>query len=95
MSKELKKWDIADCLDSEEMIIAYLDAALEENDPASLYEALGDVARAKSITKISNDTGITRDGIYKALTADSNPGFETLQKIVGALGYRFSLIKAV
>ena len=93
MIKEARPWDTADYLNSEEDIIGYLDAVLEENDPALLYVALGNVARARGMTQLSKDTGITREGLYKALTAESNPGFETLQKIVGALGYRFTLVK--
>jgi len=81
-------WDAARYLESDEDIAAYLDAALEEDDPALLAAALGDVARAKGMTDIARDTGLGRESLYKALSADGNPEFGTVQKVVRSLGLK-------
>jgi len=81
-------WDITRYLDSDEAIAAYLDAALEEDDPALLAAALGDVARAKGMTFIARETGLGRESLYKALSPEGNPEFGTVQKVVRSLGLR-------
>ncbi|MDI6844445.1 MAG: putative addiction module antidote protein [Anaerosomatales bacterium] len=81
-------WDVVRYLDSDEAIAAYLDAVLEEDDPALLAAALGDVARAKGMTQIARETGLGRESLYKALSPEGNPEFATVQKVVRALGLR-------
>jgi len=81
-------WDAASYLENNEDIAAYLDAALDEDDPALLAAALGDVARAKGMTEIARETGLGRESLYKALSADGNPEFGTVQKVVRALGLK-------
>ncbi len=81
-------WDVTRYLDSDEAIAAYLDAALEEDDPALLAAALGDVARAKGMTQIARETGLGRESLYKALSPEGNPEFGTVQKVVRSLGLR-------
>ena len=81
-------WDPARYLDSDEAVAAYLDAALEEDDPALLAAALGDVARAKGMTDIARETGLGRESLYKALSSEGNPEFGTVQKVVRSLGLR-------
>jgi len=89
--KTAAKWDTAEFLTNDEDIVAYLNAALEEGDQAALTAALGNIARAKGMTQLAKDTGITRDGLYKALSPEGNPSFSTVQKVVRALGYRLDV----
>ena len=81
-------WDITRYLDSDEAIAAYLEAALEEEDPALLAAALGDVARAKGMTQIARETGLGRESLYKALSSHGNPEFATVQKVLRSLGLK-------
>lgn len=85
---ETHPWDITRYLDSDEAIAAYLDAALEEDDPTLLAAALGDVARAKGMTMIARETGLGRESLYKALSSEGNPEFGTVQKVVRSLGLK-------
>ncbi len=82
------RWDAADYLKSEADMAAYLQACLEEapDDPAFLAAALGDIARAHGMVQLAKETGITRDGLYKALSKDGNPTFGTVLKVMRALG---------
>ena len=79
-------WDPADHLQSEEEKAAYLEAALEEGDPALIAAALGDIARAKGMTQVARDAGLGRESLYKALSPAGNPEFATILKVVAALG---------
>ena len=81
-------WDAARYLETDEDIAAYLDAALEEDDPTLLAAALGDIARAKGMTEIARETGLGRESLYKALSSDGNPEFGTVQKVVRSLGLK-------
>ncbi|HEY3411781.1 MAG TPA: addiction module antidote protein [Armatimonadota bacterium] len=81
-----KPFDAADYLKTEEDMVAYLEAALEEDDPAAVAAALGDIARAKGMTKIARDAGLGRESLYKALSPEGNPELATVMKVVRALG---------
>lgn len=70
---------------------AYLDAVLEENDPKLLAAALGDIARARNVSQLAKEVGISREGRYKALSGEGNPAFSTVSKIANALGLRLSI----
>lgn len=83
-----RPWDAARYLETDEDIAAYLDAALEEDDAALLAAALGDVARAKGMAEIARETGLGRESLYKALSAEGNPEFGTVQKVVRSLGLK-------
>jgi len=83
-----KKWDAAEHLESEEDIVAYLEAALEDGDAAVVAAALGDIARAKGMSDIARETGLGRESLYKALSAEGNPALSTILKVVKALGLR-------
>jgi probable addiction module antidote protein len=83
-----KPWDPADHLKTEEDMAAYLEAALEEGDPALVAAALGDIARAKGMTQVARDTGLGRESLYKALSASGNPEIATVMKVVAALGLK-------
>jgi probable addiction module antidote protein len=85
---ETHPWDITRHLDSDEAIAAYLDAVLQESDPALLAAALGDVARAKGMTQIARATGLGRESLYKALSPEGNPELGTVLKVVQSLGLR-------
>jgi probable addiction module antidote protein len=90
--KTAARWDTAEFLTSDEDIVAYLNAALEDGDQALVTVALGNIARAKGMTQLARETGITRDGLYKALSSDSNPSFNTVQKVVKALGFKLGVV---
>ena len=81
-------WDVTEHLETAEDMAAYLEAALEEGDPALVAAAMGDIARAKGITQIARETGLGRESLYKALSPEGNPEFATVLKVVRALGLR-------
>jgi probable addiction module antidote protein len=83
-----KPWDVAEHLETEEDMAAYLEAALEDGDPALVAAALGDIARAKGMAQIARETGLGRESLYKALSPEGNPGFGTVLKVMKALGLR-------
>jgi probable addiction module antidote protein len=86
---QTKTWDITEHLKSEEDMVAYLDAALEEGDASLIAAALGDIARAKGMSQIAKDTGLGRESLYKTLSPTGNPEFATVLKVMGALGLQF------
>ena len=93
MKKKIRKiktrpWDAAEHLKSEADLAAYLEAALEDGDPALIAAALGDIARAKGMSEIARETGLGRESLYKALSPEGNPEFSTVLKVVRALGLR-------
>ncbi|MCA3255489.1 MAG: putative addiction module antidote protein [Alphaproteobacteria bacterium] len=71
-------------------IQAIIDEAADANDPRILIDALGDVARSKGMTEIAAKTGLTRQGLYKALGPDGNPSFDTVMRVLAALGLRLT-----
>ncbi|OGT72301.1 MAG: putative addiction module antidote protein [Gammaproteobacteria bacterium RIFCSPLOWO2_02_FULL_57_10] len=81
-------WDPAEHLKSEEDMAAYLEAALDEGDPALVAAALGDIARAKGMTALARDTGLARESLYKALSPTGNPELATIMRVVEALGLK-------
>lgn len=83
-----RKWDAAEHLKSDADMAAYLEAALEDGDPALVAAALGDIARAKGMSGIARQTGLGRESLYKALSRDGNPEISTVLKVVKALGLR-------
>ncbi|MDE0079951.1 MAG: putative addiction module antidote protein [Caldilineaceae bacterium] len=86
-----RPWDAADYLKTDADIDAYLDAALEDGDPQLITAALGDIAKARGMTKVAADIGCSRESLYKALSANGNPLFATVLKTVNALGLRLRL----
>ncbi|ANN68830.1 addiction module antidote protein [Bordetella bronchialis] len=85
---ELPEFDAAEFLNSEEDIAAYLTTVLEDDDPALLAVALGNIARARGMTQVAKDAGIAREALYKALRPGSDPRFETISRVCAALGVR-------
>lgn len=74
-------------------MIAYLDAALEDGDPALIVAALGDIARAKGMTQVAREAGLGRESLYKALSLSGNPEFASVLKVLKALGLRFQVAR--
>ena len=89
-----QRYDTADYLEKEEDIAAYLAACAEEEDPALFLAALGDVARARNMTELAERTGLTRVGLYKALSGTGNPSFATVSKVAHALGFKITVAAA-
>jgi len=87
MSEQFSRWDPVDQLQSEEDMAMYLDACLEEDpgDGSVVRAALNDIARAQGMTQLAKATGITREGLYKALSPTGNPEFSTILKVIKAL----------
>ncbi|MGY5846532.1 addiction module antidote protein [Salegentibacter sp. HM20] len=83
---ETTKLDIADYLDSDEMIAEYLNTVLEDGDSSDLIVAIGHIAKAIGMTKIAEKTGMSRSSLYKALTVGAKPQFETIFKVLKAIG---------
>ena len=79
------KFDAAEYLGSEEAVAAYLSAVMEENDPDLLIAALGDIARARGMARLAEDSGLNRESLYKALRPGAKPRFETIFRIMKAL----------
>ncbi len=86
---ETMPWDAAAHLETNEDMIAYLDAALEDGDPGLIVAVLGDIARAKGMTQIARRAGLGRESLYKALSPTGNPEFATILKVVHALDLQF------
>ena len=82
----LSKYDVADYLDSDEMVAAYLDLAFESGDLSRIAEALGNVARARGMTKIAKATGLSREQLYRTLSAKGKPELATVLKVMTAIG---------
>lgn len=85
------QWDSADHLETAEDIAAYLEAVFADGDPALINHALGIVARAKGMTEIAQRTGMGRQSLYKALSADGHPEFSTVLNVVHALGLKLTV----
>ena len=83
---ETSKFDIADYLDSNEMIAEYLNAVLEEGNDTEIVTAIGQIAKAIGMTKIAEETGMSRPSLYKALSEGSKPQFSTIMKVLKAVG---------
>lgn len=90
---KLKRFDIIGFLDSDEALVEYLNAALEEEDPKYFAKALGNVARAKGMTSISESTGLGRKSLYRSLSDEGNPRIETLFKVLAALNVRLAITR--
>ncbi|WP_027672867.1 addiction module antidote protein [Rheinheimera baltica] len=93
MSIKLQDYDVAEHLRTPEEMAAYLEASIAEcdGDASFVAKALGDIARAKGMATLSRDTGLGRESLYKALSADGNPQLSTVLKVAKALGLQFSV----
>ena len=84
------KFDAADYLNTPEDIAAYLEAAFEDGDPALIAAALGDIARAKGMSEVARNAGVTRDTLYKSLTERGDPRLSTFVGVMRAMGLRLT-----
>jgi len=91
MAVETKPFDVAEVLIDEETIAAYLEEAFAEGDAAHIATAIGDVARARNITAIARETGLTRETLYRAFSAEGNPTLATMTAVIKALGFQLSI----
>ena len=91
MALETTPWDSAELLDTPAAMAAYIEAAIEEGDASLLTHALGVAARAKGMSKIALDAGVTREALYKALSTDGDPKLSTLIGVLKALGLRLNI----
>jgi probable addiction module antidote protein len=94
MTIETALWDTADFLESPADMKAYLEAVLADGDPSEIQHALGVVARAKGMSQVARDAGVTREALYKALSAKGDPKLSTVLGVLKALGVRLSLQQA-
>jgi probable addiction module antidote protein len=85
------KWDPAEYINTKEAVIAFLEGALEENDPDFLLETIGHIARSKGMAKIARELNLDRRGLYKSLAPDGNPSFKTVCNLLNVLGMRIKL----
>ena len=85
---QTRPWDPAEHLETEEDMAAYLTVALEEGDLALIMATLGDIARARRMAVVAEETGLGRESLYKSLSANGNPEFATVLKVMSALGLR-------
>ncbi|MEO8006521.1 MAG: addiction module antidote protein [Betaproteobacteria bacterium] len=83
-----RHYDIADKLEDDAYVVLYIQAAFEDGDPAVIVNAIGNIARARGMSRIARATGLGRANLYRALSRDGNPEFVTILKVVKALGIR-------
>ena len=96
MSKEtFSPWDSAEFLKDEEVVVQYLQAALEENDPGLFVKAVGNVARAMGMSAVAEEAQPGRPSLYKALSGERDPRIGTVMKVLGALGVRLTVAPKV
>ncbi len=92
MATQTRPFDAAEYLTDEESIAAFLDESFASGDASEIGEALGIVARARNLTDLARQTGLTRQALYKALSRDGNPRLDTLLAVTKALGYEFKVV---
>jgi len=90
MAVRTRPFDPAEYLDDDKAIAAYLSEALETGDVSFIADALGVIARAKGMSQIANDTNLSRESLYRALSSEGNPEFATVMSVVKALGLRLT-----
>jgi probable addiction module antidote protein len=94
MTEKTRRWDPARYLETDQDVAEFIDAVLEDGDPAVVAEAIGVVARARGMSQLARDSGLTREGLYRALNREGNPGFATIMKVLGTLCVRLRATKA-
>ena len=85
---KITEFNLADYLDNEEVIAEYLTQALQDGDTAELLGAIGHIARARGMAQLAIDTGLGRESLYKALSVDAKPRFDTVLKVIQGLGVK-------
>ena len=85
---KVSKFDVADYLDNPEVVAAYLTQAFESGDTSFVSAAIGDVARAKGMASVAANAGVSRESLYKSLSGDTSPAFETVRKVLDSFGLK-------
>ena len=95
MTEKFTRWDSAEFLKTEEDIGYYLEACMEKagDDPAFIAKALGTIARARGMSQVARDAGLSRESLYRALSGEGNPEFGTILKVAKALGLKLHISK--
>ena len=90
MAEKFPRWDASDHLKTDEDITAYFEACLDDDpgDGSLIRAALGDIARARNMSRLAREIGLSREGLYRALSTDGNPEFATIMKVIKGLGLR-------
>jgi probable addiction module antidote protein len=91
MKAKTKKWDVAEHLKNEGDVREYLAVAFEDGDPSVIAVAIGNAARARGMAEIARRAGVSRESMYQSFSAEGNPVFSTVVKVLDALGLRFSV----
>ncbi|MDO8440423.1 MAG: putative addiction module antidote protein [Polaromonas sp.] len=93
LAEKFSRWDSADYLKTEEDVDLYFELCLQEDpgDGSLIRRALGSIARARGMSQLARDTGLAREGLYKALSPDGNPEFATVMKVIKALGLKLGV----
>lgn len=92
MSKiKTRPFDASNYLNDEADVAAYLQAAMDDGDPALLAAALGDIAKARGMTQLARETGLSRESLYKSLSGERAPSSDTLFKVIHAMGFKFTV----
>ena len=94
MATKTTLWDSAAVLRSDAEVAAYIEAALEENDPALFAHALGVVARSRGMADVAQEAGLSRESLYKALSVDGNPSLDTIMRVMRALKLEMHVVAA-
>jgi len=84
-------WDPAEVITTKEDVIAFLEGAIEENDPEFLLETIGQIARSKGMAQLAKELNVDRTGLYRSLSQDGNPYFITVFRVLDNLGFRLSI----
>ena len=91
LKDQITKWDVLDYLDNEKSIAAYLQVALDENNPPGLVCAIGDVVRARGVNRMAKEMGVSREGLYKSFSGLRKPNMETVFNALDKLGMRITI----
>ena len=92
---ETFEWDMADHINTKEEAIAYLEAALAENDTETILDVIGAIARSKGMTQIAKELNLARESLYRSLSQGGNPSFDTVTKVLDNLGFQLSIKQKV
>jgi probable addiction module antidote protein len=95
MIKNVTALDISEYLDDEDVIAEYLSLVLEENNPGLLLSAIGQIAKARGMAKIAADSGLGRESLYKTLNENSQPRFDTIMKVLGAMNIKIKFAPVI
>ena len=88
---KIHDWDMADHIKTKEDIFNYLEAAFEENDTETLFDVIGAIARSKGMVQIAKELDLNRESLYRSLSQDGNPSFNTVSKVLNNLGFQLSI----